>query len=100
MNTSFVNDKTNIGAIQTGLSQILGTTQGMNTSLTNAQTVIDQYITTTSQLKANVETAHRDAPTWITAIAGILSLVLGWLAIAQLGLGLQGIDLVRGSQRA
>jgi len=99
INTSLVNDKTNIGALQTGLTQILGTTQGMNSSLTNAQTVIDQYIATTTQLKANVETAHRDAPTWITALAGILSLVLGWLVIAQLGLGLQGFELMRGSHK-
>jgi len=98
-NTSLVNDKTSISSVQTGLTQILDTTQGMNTSLSNAQTVIDQYITVTTQLKANVETAHRDAPAWITAIAGILSIVLGWLVIAQLGLGLQGLDLVRGNRK-
>ena len=82
------------------LTQISNTTQGMSISLTDAQTVIDQYIAVTTKLKVKVETAQRDAPTWITAISTILSLVLGWLVIAQLGLGIQGLDLVRGNREA
>jgi uncharacterized phage infection (PIP) family protein YhgE len=98
--TSLVNDKTNISSIQTGLTQIVDTTQGMSSSLANAQTDINQYIAVTTQLKANVETAQRDAPTWIMAIAWILSFLLGWLMIAQLGLGLQGRELMRGDHKA
>jgi hypothetical protein len=85
--------------MQAGLSQIVDTTQGMSSSLANAQTDINQYIAVTTQLKANVETAHRDAPSWIMAITWILSFVLGWLMIAQLGLGLQGLELMRGSHK-
>jgi hypothetical protein len=48
----------------------------------------------------NVENAQRAAQTWIMAIAWILSFVLGWLLITQLGLGLQGLDLVRGRRDA
>jgi hypothetical protein len=33
------------------------------------------------------------------AITWILSFVLGWLMIAQLGLGLQGLELMRGSHK-
>jgi len=99
INTSLVSDKTNIGSMQTGLTQIVDTTQGMSSSLANAQTDINQYIAVTTQLKANVETAHRDAPAWIMAIAWILSFVLGWLMIAQLGLGLQGLELMRSNHK-
>ena len=99
INTSLVNDKTNMNVVEAQLTQISDTTQGMSTSLTDAQTVIDQYIAVTTQLKANVEAAHRDAPTGIWATCWILSLVLGWLVIAQLGLGIQGIDLMRGSRK-
>ena len=82
------------------LTNISGTTQGISSTLTSAQTVIGQYKATTSQLKANVETAQRQAPTWILAITWILSFVLGWLLITQLGLGIQGLDLVRGRRDA
>ena len=99
INTSLVNDKTNMGIVEAGLAQIADTTQGMGSTLTNAHTVIDQYLATTTQLKTNVETAHRNASAWITAITVILSLVLGWLVIAQLGLGMQGLNLMRSNSK-
>ena len=82
------------------LTKISETTQGMNSTLASAQTVIDQYKAATTQLKANVETAQRGAQNWILAIAVILSFVLGWVLISQLGLVLQGLDLVRGRRDA
>ena len=82
------------------LTKISDTTQGISSTLASAQTVIDQYKATTTQLKANVETAQREASTWILAITWILSFVLGWLLIVQLGLGMQGLDLVRGRRDA
>jgi hypothetical protein len=84
--------------VEAQLGQVSNTIQGMSTNLTDAQTVINHYIAVTTQLKTNVETAQLNAPTWITSITLILSLVLGWLVIAQLGLGMQGFDLVRGSR--
>jgi len=99
INASLVNDKADINIVETQLTQISNTSQGISTSLANAQTVIDQYIALTTQLKANVEAGHRDAPAWITALTVILSLVLAWAVIAQLGLGLQGLDLVHGSRK-
>ena len=82
------------------LTKISATTQGISSTLASAQTVIDQYKATTSQLKANVETAQRQASAWILVTAWILSFLLGWLLIAQLGLGMQGLDLVRGRRDA
>jgi hypothetical protein len=99
INTSLVNDKTDMNTVEAQLTQIAKTTQGMSLSLTDAQTVINQYIAVTTQLKTNIEATQREAPSWITAISWITSLVLGWLVIAQLGLGMQGLDLVRGSQK-
>ena len=100
INTSLTDGKTNLNVMDVELTKISETTQGMNSTLASAQTVIDQYKAATTQLKANVETAQRGAQTWITAIAVILSFVLGWLLITQLGLGLQGLDLVRGRRDA
>jgi len=100
INTSLTDGKTNLTVMEAELAKISDTTQGISDTLTHAQTVINQYKAATTQLKANVETAQRQAPTWILIITWIMSFVLGWLLIIQLGLGLQGLDLVRGRRDA
>ena len=96
INTSLASDKANLGVVEVELSKISETTQGISSSLGSAQTVIDQYKAFITQLKASVETAQRKAQTWIMTITWILSFVLGWILIVQLGLVMQGLDLVRG----
>ena len=100
INTSLADSQTNLGVMDVELTKISATTHGISSTLASAQTIIDQYKATTSQLKANVETAQRQASAWILAIAWIMSVVLGWLLIVQLGLILQGSDLVRGRRDA
>ncbi len=100
INTSLADGKTNLAVMEVELTKISETTQGINSSLGGAQTVIDQYKAVTAQLKANVETAQRAAQTWMMAITWILSFVLVWLLIAQLGLGAQGLDMLRGRREA
>jgi hypothetical protein len=96
INTSLTNGKTNLSTVESELTAISETTPGINDSLTNAQSVIDQYKAVTTQLKTNVEAVQLGAQKWINTITWILSFVIGWLLIAQLGLGLQGLDLARG----
>lgn len=96
INTSLMDGKTNLSTVESELTAISETTPGINDSLTNAQSVIDQYKAVTAELKTNVEAVQLGAQNWIKAIAWILSFVIVWVLIAQLGLGLQGIDLVRG----
>jgi hypothetical protein len=96
INDSLTDGKTNLSTVEAELTAISETTPGINNSLANAQSVIDQYKAVTTQLKANVEAAQLEALTWIRAITWILSFVIGWLLIAQLGLGIQGLDLVWG----
>jgi hypothetical protein len=96
INTSLMDGKTNLSTVESELAAISETTPGINDSLTNAQSVIDQYKAVTAQLKTNVEAVQLGAQNWINTITWILSFVIGWLLIAQLGLGLQGLDLVRG----
>ena len=87
--------KTNLGVVEIELTKISDTTKGIGSTLGSAQTVIDQYKAATTQLKANVEATQRVAPAWMTTITWILSFVLGWLLIAQLGLGMQGLAMLR-----
>ena len=100
INTSLAEGKTNLGVVETELTKISETTQGIGSTLSNAQTVIDQYKAVTTQLKANVVAAQRVAPAWMTTITWILSFVFGWLLIAQLGLGMQGLTMLRDRHEA
>ena len=100
INTSLADGKTNLGALEVELNKISDTTKGISLTLGSAQTVIDQYKTVTTQLKARVEAIQQVAGTWMTTITWILSFVLGWLLIAQLGLGVQGLNLLRGQREA
>lgn len=98
INTSLADGKTNLAALELELNKISGSIQEISTALGEAQTVIDQYISVTTQLKGRVEAIHDAAASWITATSLILSLVLLWLLVAQLGLGSQGLDLLRSKQ--
>jgi hypothetical protein len=98
INTSLVDGKTNLGTLEIELNQISDTTKGISLTLGGAQTVVDQYKDAATQLKTRVETTQRLAPGWITTISLILSFVLVWLLIVQLGLGMQGLTLLRGQR--
>lgn len=100
INSSLVDGKTNLGVIELELNKISETTKGMSTALGSAQIVIDQYKTVTTQFKEQIEAMQRLAPGWLTTITWILTFILGWLLIAQVGLGTQGLDMLRGHREA
>ncbi len=95
INSSLVNGKTDLVSVEGQLNEMSETTKGIGTALGASETIIDQYKTVTTQLKLRVEAAQRAAPAWITAIAWILSIFLAWLLIAQLGLCIQGLEMLR-----
>jgi hypothetical protein len=100
INSSLVDGKTNLGIVESELNNMSETTKGIGIALSSAQTIIDQYQTVTTQLKERVETAQREAPGWISTITWTLTFFLAWLLIAQLGLGAQGFDMLRGRPQA
>ena len=95
LTSSLVSGKTDLGVVEVELNKISETTKVISTALSGAQTVIDQYKTTTTQLKLRVEAAQLAVTGWITTITWILSFLLGWFLIAQLGLCLQGLEILR-----
>jgi hypothetical protein len=96
ISTSLEEGKTNLGALELKINDISATTQEIGTTLGSAQTIIDQYIAIANQLKARVEAAQKAAHTWITTTAWVLSFILVWMLIVQLGLGMQGLEMVKG----
>ncbi len=95
IDSSLVDGKTNLGFVEGELNAMSKNTQGIGTALASSQTIIDRYKTVTTQLRLRVETAQGAAPALITTFAWILSVFLAWLLIAQLGLCIQGLELLR-----
>jgi len=95
INASLIDGKTNLGVVEAELNKISETTEGISSSLDGALTAIDEYKLVNAQLKMRVEATQLVASRWITTIIWILSFMLGWLLIAQLGLFTQGRDLLR-----
>jgi hypothetical protein len=95
IHTSLTAGKSSLNVLENEINDISRTAEGISTTLGSAQTIIDQYITVTNQLKTQVEAGQRSARTWITTIALILSVMLAWLIIVQLGVGMQGLEMVR-----
>ncbi len=67
----------------------------VNASLVDAQEVVDNYQITIENAITQLEIIQQNGPTWITITTLVMTIMLVWLAIAQIGLLLQGLELVR-----
>jgi hypothetical protein len=99
INTSLEDGRTNLGVVEAELTKISETIKEISTTLGDAQTVIEQYITITKQFQVKVEAMQHAIPAWITTTCLILSFTLVWLIIAQMGLGMQGLEMLQGSRK-
>jgi len=93
--TSLTDAKDNLANISGSITGILDTTQSITETLDTAKEITVQYQVLLSELQTNVENAQDHASTWITLAAVTLSFLFLWLLIAQLGLGTQGVELLR-----
>jgi hypothetical protein len=67
----------------------------VTTSLSEAQEVVDAYQLAANNARTQLENIQQNGPNWITIMAAVLTIMLIWLAVAQVGLLLQGIELIR-----
>jgi hypothetical protein len=100
INTSLADGKANLSVVETELTNISATTKGISDTLGSALIVINHYQATVTQLKQNVEATQLVAAGWITTITWVLTFVLIWLLMAQLGLGAQGLEMLRSRHEA
>lgn len=100
IDTSLDDGKVNLAVVEVELNKISDTTKEMSRALGNAQTTIGHYQSVTKQLKLRVETMRLGAPAWIKTVVWILSFVLIWVLISQLGLAMQGFDIIKAHSKA
>ncbi len=85
---------TNLLGLQEDLQLINLNLRNIVITLTEAQTVIDEYQQEIEALKTRLEHSRTAAPDWILTAAWLLTFVIAWLSISQLGLLLQGFDIL------
>ena len=100
IHTSLSAGQTNLGVIENEMTKISATVKGISSDLSSAQKSTDQYQTVTTKLKTRVEATQLAIPDLMTTLAWILSILLGWIMISQLGLLVQGFDLLQGRRLA
>lgn len=84
----------NLRQLESDLGQINRNMQNILDTLEKAQRIIDDYQQQVSQLKTRLDHSRTESPKWILAAAWGLTFVIAWLSISQLGLLLQGFDIL------
>jgi hypothetical protein len=66
----------------------------IKTSLSEAQQVISQYQNVTSTFAAQMESVQQSIDNWIVMLTWVLTIIFIWLALTQVGLLMQGWEMV------
>ncbi len=91
--------KNDLATVDGELTKISQSTQDINGSLGNAQTVIADYKASVSELKNNVENTRDKLPGWLLILAWGMTVLLIWMLMAQIGWGLHGMDILRSTNK-
>jgi hypothetical protein len=67
--------------------------QDIQTNLANAQVVIDEYQVEVSNLETRLARSREIAPVWVLRGTWILTFLVIWLGISQLGMLVEGLDM-------
>jgi len=77
------------------LTDMAANVDSIRTNLKDAQVVTDQFLVTMASLEGKVTVAREKTPATLDRIALMLTLVMLWLAMTQIGLLVQGMGMLR-----
>jgi methyl-accepting chemotaxis protein len=95
MENSVTDAKSNLETIQTEISQIASDIEEVSSSLEEFDKVISQYQELVVDLQEKFGKLEENLPTYVNFGAVVITVFLLWMAVAQLGLFTQGLDLLR-----
>lgn len=95
METSVTDAKSNLETIQTEISQIASDIEEVSSSLEEFDKVISQYQELVVDLQEKFGKLKENLPTYVNLGTVVITVFLLWMAVAQLGLFTQGLDLLR-----
>jgi tetrahydromethanopterin S-methyltransferase subunit B len=92
--TNLENTKVNIQILNEQITTLDTKIITINSNLSQAQTTINSYQSQVDSLKISVERAKLTLSTWISTLAWILTAIILWLLLVQIGILLQGISFI------
>lgn len=95
INTSLITARENLNEMAAQIENLGSEIEEISSNLENTQQVISEYQQAFTRLQNRVELFQKKAPAWITTLAWGISLVIVWLVIIQLGLFVQGLEMLR-----
>ena len=90
----------NLTTFNSQLSQLTTSVAEINRSLTETKLVLDQYQKIITGTLESIEKLKVNLPTLVNAAAAFITFVLIWLAVAQLGVLVQGVNMVKSNPAA
>ena len=85
---------TNLLGLEEKIYQINLDIQETASNLYLAQVVIDEYQREIAQLETKLDHSRNSAPEWMLSAAWVLTFVIIWFSISQMGILLQGYDML------
>ncbi len=84
----------NLDQLSRDLAEVADGIAAIESSLGEARTIISSYQTVVADLQAELEHVRAAAPAWFIVARSLLILLLLWLGLSQIGLLVQGRDLL------
>jgi hypothetical protein len=84
----------NLSGMEKQLTQIAVDIRAINRSVTDAKTVTSQYLTQVATLQTQLDLARNRLPGALNAIAWFITVALIWLGFTQIGLIMQGLEMM------
>ena len=94
MEDSLDDSKDNLGEVNTAFGEISTNLASIDTSLSDAQGVTDEYLVILEDLDQQLDQSREKLPGTIRGIAWFLTIALVWLALTQLGLLMQALEML------
>jgi hypothetical protein len=94
MEDSLDDSKDNLGEVNTAFGEISTNLASIDTSLSDAQGVTDEYLVILEDLDQQLDQSREKLPGTIRGIAWFLTISLVWLALTQLGLLMQALEML------
>lgn len=94
MEESLTTSKDSLSAIGASTAEIASDITNIRNSLAQAKQVTTQYIQIVADLRQKVNTTQESLPAALNRLSGFFTIVLLWLGLTQIGLLLQGLELL------
>jgi hypothetical protein len=98
MENGLITSAENLAHIESDITKMADSIGQIDANLTSTQSLIGQYQDVVADLQAESATIRERLPKWLQLLKWGAWLTLIWLAIAQLGLLSQGLEMIRRSQ--